>query len=628
MELPGKSIGGLSPTLWDSMKAEAARISQEYGLDANRVQKVAEALLLHSTTDDPMAVVLGEDGTSIEFHLEELLEAINQMGPDKALEYLEAEDISVLRRRYATYETLSCGWQPLYSIAELGELAKATRQHLSVQKDRLILLGSCTPNVPSQGIVFLSLSTLLLRNPIHTINETPTGPEATTSCEPDEKYPSVKELTDVRRRLHEVQSSLLELIERACLENWPRGTLRTCAVDLLGKTVSEEDISLCLSLEVGEETVSCPTRGVLESDIPFGGSFLGGLVTMLEVLCHAETELELHLYDDAHRNLPGFIMTGEALTLRKLRAGYFAGLCRPEARRLNEALDTFARTKSLTEAFEEEFYEAYSKALLEEHYVLCGADMLPKADARKIQEKTREFRDFLLRSYRLNRVVPSALSVSIGDDGERPAGDRRIFFENGHWSICFKGRKTVIRDMLGLHYIAAILKSHPIPIELTGLDDLLDRRSAIVARHNSGMSSSSLIPREESYQEDLGTEVALALPTTDANTLADVRKRLDELTALIRDERDSGRREEYQGEIELCTKYLMENGYEDRHASLRPRLMKDVQIEKLRLAVQMAVKRALGALSKTDRELADDLATISIGRKCRYKAPPDKRWTN
>jgi hypothetical protein len=655
MESLGESLGGPSPTLWDSMEAEAARISQEYGLDANRVRKVAEALLLHNNTDDPRAMVIGEDGTNIEFHLGELREAIEQMGPDRALDHFESDDIEAIERRYRMFQYLKGERQPLYSLKELGVLAHSTRESLKAGMQVLCRRGRCALDDSASGLVFSPLCNLLFPNPLLTEEARSDPDEGTTE----------KELVRLREELYPIQERILDLISDSCRDDRPARELRVMVIEHLDSTISDKTIRRVLELEGGEDVLP-PTDEALDYEVeyPYGGRFLGGLRTILQVLCHIEIELELRVYDVAFSRLRGFVDHGPSSGLRKMRGEYFHLLARPEGKRLNDALDEFSSNLSKANAYRQEFRRAYSLALLEEHPVELLGVRVPSRIQTTIRSEMHRCAQFLVDFYINSGMLPKKLQL-IPEGMETPPTDRRMVFDGSDWVIEYEGIRITPKDMIGFHYIRCILRKHPNRAKLAEVAASVDERSRF-ARRNPSISGDTPNARHESTEdlanggrslhhftseadegsadysstgcssihEKEGFQI-LDSPDgshaseheTDERALSVVRKRMTQLEAELRTVEDSHRRSEIQQELKDIDDYMKSTSFEARSGHLEPKKIKGRSIELQRVAIRNAVNRAIMEIRRRNSpRLADDLKAITIGTECYYKAAFDRCW--
>ncbi|HPH40508.1 MAG TPA: hypothetical protein PL067_09495 [Bacteroidales bacterium] len=642
------------PTLWEAIEVEANRISEEYGLDSRRVLRVAEALLHHSTRDNPNVIALGQDGITTAFHLEELLEAIECLGAQEALTFFESCDIKMIFQRYRTFLTLTHEWQPIYSIRELGELADSIRKLLKAHEVELCRNGCFHEDSLSFGPIFAPLFNLLKANPLLT-EEVRQSPDDGTN---------EKEVVELRRELFSIQDHVLELVDKSCREGWPASNLRVSVIKLFDEFLTDRMIDRCLELEGVEEVFPKQDDAIPDdAEYPFGGRFLGGFKSILQVLCHVEEELEFHVFDAAYTNFHGFIEHGPRSSLRRLRGKYFRCISRPEAERLNRALDEFHEGLSKAQSHGKEFRREYSAALIDEHPVYMLGVRVPKRINKGIRNELKGYLRFLVDFYERNGALPKKVRFVPESPKVAPV-DMSVIFNGSTWSIGYEGGVTTFSDMVGFHYIRMILRSHPMTVGLKEVAGSIDRRSHLYKRRfgaepadvqalpsqtvHIGCDTSSVVDSTategQCSTESLGGRLSLGheesdfsvinSPTwsdadeheTDEKTITILTRRKTLLLTMLDGETDTDRREVIQKELEDIENYLKSTTRTDSTGSVKPKKVKDPSSENLRLAIRTAIDRSLIKVRTDNPGLADDLKAIKIGSVCRYVAPADKVW--
>ena len=189
-------------------------------------------------------------------------------------------------------------------------------------------------------------------------------------------------------------------------------------------------------------------------------------------------------------------------------------------------------------------------------------------------------------------------------DAERPPTLPNVFRREGElWTLASNGKEIRLRDMRGLHYLAALVRE---PGREFAATDLVSAASGLAPL--AGV-------RDPDLQIARGT--GDAGPILDAQARAAYRARLSELDLELADaERcaDLGRSERASDERELLLAELESAGRGKRAAS---------DSERARVAVTKAIKFALEKISERHPELGAHLAThVRRGYACAYDPDP------
>jgi hypothetical protein len=215
----------------------------------------------------------------------------------------------------------------------------------------------------------------------------------------------------------------------------------------------------------------------------------------------------------------------------------------------------------------------------------------------KNYDLVEDISDAKVKRYVIREELADYLTGTMADDQTGPEQFTYLFRKDGEvWAMSFDGRTAHIKDMLGLAYIAELLR-HP--------------RTQIEAAQLAGVSGQSA-----KFAATAG------LPRADAKTIRAVRKELSERQDEMAHVLDRDRKEVLQKEIADLKKYL--SGVEDHRGQAR-KLAGTAQ--RARTSVTNAICRAIDHISRQHSELGQHLkSSIQTGTTMVYTPENVPDW--
>lgn len=642
---------GGDQTLLDAVHERVDVLADKHKLPRKRLQTVAEALLAQSCRFDAAKIEYREHEATTGFYLHSLEEALQYMNAKKALSYFESEDIAQIENRYWTYWSLSKKWPPLYPIREIGELAHLAGGHLRNQNDNLIRNGFCSGDSLKLGLLFYPLTDILFWQRQDWVQTGGSLEESTGLGKNGVEAETIplQELMGLRKKLFTIQDSLLRVTARARSSDLDGDDLWKETVELFNAILTDTEIERLLELETGEIRVRNPTGLLLDENPIFTAQYRGGLMTILQMVGHVISELRFYLYANAYESLRGFYQDEEGYPLRRVIGSYFRMRDRPEANRLDSALDEFNTTMKNVKEFEKEFYEKASLALLDEHPVIVSGNPVPKHIVEDARKFAKDVMQYALQVYRFTNRLP-APPYFVPEAHPDILLKNRFCFDGTRWVVSFQTRLFHPPDLLGMHYIWAILHSHPKPVALDKLDLTLDRRSKSALNHlkkigqveaafaqcTDDSCDYSSLHVVESVEEPVVSEEHVVEPTIrkghgEKETIVDqvavdayVRE-IRSLETRLSLSSDPAQQSDLRKSIVSIKQALKEGAYNSSNG-MRPKIFKDTHSESLRIAVYNAVVRARKSIENEIPALSENLKAIKIGICCTYESPDEMNW--
>lgn len=214
---------------------------------------------------------------------------------------------------------------------------------------------------------------------------------------------------------------------------------------------------------------------------------------------------------------------------------------------------------------------------------------------------------FINADARLQKIVPSAPAPPRAE----AATAGRFALKGEFWNIGFGSSAFQLRAILGLTYIAHLLRHAGTEFHVTDLVDVADGGQSAAA--------ASSLPRDMATARSLGD----AGEVLDAQAKAEYRRRLGELREELEEAQelnDLGRVDRCREEIEALSDQLAEGiglgGRHERAAS---------HVERARVSVSKRIAIALKKIQEHDEVLAAYLrGRIKTGTLCRYEPDPGR----
>lgn len=200
-----------------------------------------------------------------------------------------------------------------------------------------------------------------------------------------------------------------------------------------------------------------------------------------------------------------------------------------------------------------------------------------------------------------------AMKRAVDQLKEEAIPDKTFRLDGEYWTIAYQGTIFRVKDILGLRYIAYLLRTPHRKIHVLELVAVVEGALEEVPR-------GVLEGREEGLRV---SRLGHAGELLDAKAKADYKRRLEELQAELEDARrcnDFGRTAKLQNEAEMLTEELLGAvgfGDRDRHAG-------DVT-ERARINIKRAIDTALQRIASHHPALGDYLSsTVNTGAYCSY----------
>lgn len=407
------------------------RIAERHGLNLDRVMAVYRRYL-----DFGRLVPPGID-------IAQLDRAISAVGPSKALELFENEDLLKLADRAFLLEYFSHYSDIL--LCSLDELARLIEEFISFllnNREDLIETGNSRTCFLRSLFLDWQLAKLYPFNfPI--------------ALEPPSSEDGER-LKKGRGKLFRLKIAVMEELLQAIRHQSPTNVWEKC-LPLLTEAISGDEAEFYLRMDRLYMGYNAVHKGKLV-EIP-NLDRPGGFTDSLEFIGHCEEELTLGAFSKA-RNLLGDLVTFDVLRRPMLLPNnYFEAAQHPLKNVLDSALDLFLSFETKLTDFWENYVNRVNQALQSEFY-------MEPTNGVKIKRK-------IMLSYELLRtLLPESIKPHFEATGKFPWNppsyaqdtqmrDEFVFCkEKGgdFWTIIYEGRRCPhLRDMKGFQYIALLL---------------------------------------------------------------------------------------------------------------------------------------------------------------------------
>jgi hypothetical protein len=568
----------------------AERVAERHGLNVDRVMAVYRRYL-----DFGRLVPPGID-------IAQLDRAISVIGPSKALELFENEDLLKLADRAFLLEYFSHYSDILLcSLDELARLIEEFISYLLNNREDLIEDGHSRTCFLRSLFLDWQLAKLYHFN----------FPIATEAPSSEDR----ERLIMGRGKLFRLKIAVIEELLQAIRHQPPTNLWEKC-LPLLTEALSADDAEFYLRMDrlyMGYDAVhKGPPVEIPNLDRP------GGLTDLLEVIGHCEEELTVGAFSKT-RNLLGVLVTFDALKRPILQLNnYFEAAQHPLKDVLDSALDLFSSFEPKVSDFWENYVNRVNQALRAEFYVEPINGVKVK---RKIMLSYELLTTFLSGSIKPHFEATGKFPwnpPSYAQDTQMR--DEFVFRkEKGgdFWTIIYEGRACPpLRDMKGFQYISLLLDHADEPFSSFLLDVALDQWPLLPpAEIYSRMTNEKLSEENLRFSSPSHAESRIDL----YQYMASYNKMWKEL--LKEKHRaelhsDKAREERIQGELENLNREI-------------GKIQDDwnIHLKRSRKAVRNCIRRSLDIIKHVDENLWRHLYDhIHTGMNCSYTPPTPIPW--
>lgn len=340
----------------------------------------------------------------------------------------------------------------------------------------------------------------------------------------------------------------------------------------------------------------------------------GGLTNLLSVIGHCEKELTIGTMDHAKGQLLQAIPDDVPVS------SYFQAVGQPWQQEQDRALDQLVEFMVQEDSFWTEFQKRVNSAIENEFYaVVVIRTKVKQKLVHLFEPQLRTFAEWNRAHLELTGSLP-VLQLSAPCSSE-PDSTNLFRKDDGIWTIQYAGTTVHLPHVMGLEYLAYLLRQPGRATCVEELDAVIRGNLGPAADISAGLSLSGIDGFRVGGIGDAGT-------LTDPETIKAARARQHTLnkdleTTLASGNLDAANR--IRSDLAMIKRYLSETV--DRRGN--PRKANDHR-EKARINVQRHIKRAIGQIAQKHPTLGAHLkSSVQTGDYCIYDPPLADRvpWT-